>query len=183
MLRGSGERLLPDESLLRFDPRRVLPVGVLPHSFCNSAVAVAGCGFCTFPQEAFSHCKAAFVTDHIGRALEQKLRREPSLIGRPVAGMYFGRGAANLSPPQSFRKLCRTLAEAFDRSSPEVTLKAASGAPQPYTPVLNILREEIPARHVRPCMRIQTFDKHRLRQMGQLGFGNVRRSARSSTKA
>ncbi len=38
--------ILPD-----FNPDRGLLVGVLPHSFCNPAVA--GCGFCTFPHETF----------------------------------------------------------------------------------------------------------------------------------
>src|ERR1019366_8324745 len=40
------DTILPD-----FDPRRGLLVGVLPHPFCNPKVA--GCGFSTFPHEAF----------------------------------------------------------------------------------------------------------------------------------
>src|SRR5262249_29261012 len=40
-------------------------------------------------------------------------------------------------------------------------------------PLVDILREELPARHFRLSMGIQTFDEDRLRQMGRLGFGNA----------
>ena len=69
--RGS---ILPD-----FDPRRGLLVGVLPHPFCNPAVA--GCGFCTFPHEAFTSRKAAVVIDHVVREIEQTLQRGPASPG------------------------------------------------------------------------------------------------------
>ena len=38
---------------------------------------------------------------------------------------------------------------------------------------MDILREELPARHFRLSMGIQTFDPDRLKQMGRLGFGNA----------
>jgi coproporphyrinogen III oxidase-like Fe-S oxidoreductase len=167
------ERGGPSESrILRLDPRRGLLVGVLPHPFCNPSVA--GCGFCTFPHEAFSRRKATVVIDSVTLELERKLRLEPSLVGRAPAGLYFGGGTANLSPPGPFRKLCRALAGAFDFSAAELTLEGVparflDGSP----PLVDILREEIPARHYRLSMGIQTFDEDRLRQMGRLGFGNA----------
>ncbi len=162
-----GNRILPE-----FDSRRGLLVGVLPHPFCNPSVA--GCGFCTFPHEAFTSRKAAVVIDHVVREIEQTLQARPSLAGRPIAGLYFGGGTANLSPAEPFRTLCRALARAFDFSHAEVTLEGVPAAFLNRTPLLvDILRDEIPARHYRLSMGIQTFDEGRLRQMGRLGFGNA----------
>ena len=90
-----------DEDTPEFDPGRGLLVGVLPHPFCNPAVA--GCGFCTFPHEAFSGRRAAVVIDHVVREIDRRARGDPSLAGRPVAGLYFGGGTANLSPAEPFR--------------------------------------------------------------------------------
>ncbi len=155
-----------------FDPRRGLLVGVLPHSFCNPSVA--GCGFCTFPHEAFTSRKAAVAIDHVVREVEQTIRARPDLAGRSIAGLYFGGGTANLSPPEPFRKLCRTLARAFDLSAAEVTLEGVPAAFLDRKPLLvDILREELPARHFRLSMGVQTFDPDRLRQMGRLGFGDA----------
>lgn len=156
---------------LRFDPaagRRLL-VGVLPHPFCNPAVA--GCGFCTFPHEAFNAARSAAVVQHVIQEITQRLQHDPGLQRRPVAGLYFGGGTANLTPPASFRQLCQALHAAFDFSSAEVTLE---GVPAYFTrrpELLDILREELPARHYRLSMGVQTFDEHRLRQMGRQAFG------------
>jgi oxygen-independent coproporphyrinogen-3 oxidase len=156
--------------LPEFGPGRGLLVGVLPHPFCNPAVA--GCGFCTFPHEAFTSRKAAAVIDHVVWEIEQRLRAQPGLAGRTIAGLYFGGGTANLSPPEPFRRLCRTLALAFDLSQAEVTLEGVPAAFLNRRPVLiDVLREELPARHFRLSMGIQTFNRDRLGQMGRLGFG------------
>jgi oxygen-independent coproporphyrinogen-3 oxidase len=162
----------PRESILPpFDPSRGLLVGILPHPFCNPAVL--GCGFCTFPHEAFTSRKAAGVIDHVLREIEQALRAQPSLFGRTIAGLYFGGGTANLSPPEPFRGLCRALAQAFDLSQAEVTLEGVPAAFLSRRPLLiDVLREELPARHFRLSMGIQTFDRNRLKQMGRLGFGD-----------
>jgi oxygen-independent coproporphyrinogen-3 oxidase len=157
---------------LNYDPSRGLLVGVLPHPFCNPAVR--GCGFCTFPHEMFNARGAAIVIDRVVRELEEKLRASPGLAGRTVAGLYFGGGTANLSPPEPFRQLCRALATAFDLSSAEVTLEGVPAAFLNRKPwLVDILREELPARHFRLSMGIQTFDKDRLRMMGRLGFGTA----------
>ena len=161
------DTILPD-----FDLRRGLLVGVLPHPFCNPKVA--GCGFCTFPHEAFTSRKATVVIEHAVREIEQTLRTRPGLAGRPIAGLYFGGGTANLSPAEPFRTLCRALARAFDLSNAEVTLEGVPAAFLNRTPLLvDVLREELPARHFRLSMGIQTFDQDRLRQMGRLGFGDA----------
>jgi oxygen-independent coproporphyrinogen-3 oxidase len=157
---------------LLFDPGRGLLVGVLPHPFCNPTVS--GCGFCTFPHQMFSGRKAAEVIDNVIRELDQKIRTDPRLVGRPVSGLYFGGGTANLSPAEPFRRLCKALAGAFDLSSAEVTLEGVPAAFLKRRPLLvDILREEIPARHFRLSMGIQTFDEDRLRLMGRLGFGTA----------
>jgi oxygen-independent coproporphyrinogen-3 oxidase len=163
---GRRDSILPE-----FEPGRGLLVGVLPHPFCNPAVA--GCGFCTFPHEAFSSRKAADVVDHVVREIDQTLAARPNLAGRRITGLYIGGGTANLSPPGPFRQLCRTLARAFDLSGAEVTLEGVPAAFLNRRPLLvDILREELPARHFRLSMGIQTFDRDRLEQMGRLGFGD-----------
>jgi oxygen-independent coproporphyrinogen-3 oxidase len=161
-----------DSPPLQFDPGRGLLVGVLPHPFCNPAVR--GCGFCTFPHEVFNARGAAVVIGRVIRELEEKLRADPGLPGRAVVALYFGGGTANLSPPGPFRDLCRALAAAFDLSSAEVTLEGVPAAFLNRTPLLiDILQEELPARHFRLSMGIQTFDEDRLRTMGRLGFGTA----------
>jgi coproporphyrinogen III oxidase-like Fe-S oxidoreductase len=149
---------------------RGLLVGVLPHPFCNPAVT--GCGFCTFPHQAYHSDRAAAVVEHVAREVEERLARQPDLHRRRVAGLYFGGGTANLSPAGPFRRLCRRLAEAFDLSGAEVTLEGVPAYFVRRRPLLvDILREELPARHFRLSMGVQTFDEDRLRQMGRLAFG------------
>jgi oxygen-independent coproporphyrinogen-3 oxidase len=154
-----------------YDPGRGLLVGVVPHPFCNPAVT--GCGFCTFPHEAFTARKAALVIDQVMREIEQTLRAQPALAGRAIAGIYLGGGTANLSPAEPFRRLCRALAEAFDLSRAEVTLEGVPAAFLNRQPLLvEVLHEELPARHFRLSMGIQTFDPDRLKRMGRVGFGD-----------
>jgi coproporphyrinogen III oxidase-like Fe-S oxidoreductase len=156
------------------DPRtgRGLLVGVLPHPFCNPAVT--GCGFCTFPHEAYHADDAAAVVEHVVREIEQRIRRQTALHGRQVRGLYFGGGTANLTPADSFRRLCRRLATTFDLSQAEVTLEGVPAYFIKRRPLLvDVLREEIPARHFRISMGIQTFDDTQLRRMGRLAFGNA----------
>jgi coproporphyrinogen III oxidase-like Fe-S oxidoreductase len=152
-------------------PRGLL-VGVLPHPFCNPAVT--GCGFCTFPHEAYNAPDAVNVVEHVLREIDQRLERQPVLHRRKVTGLYFGGGTANLTPAESFRKLCRQLAAAFDLSQAEVTLEGVPAYFVKRQPLLvDILRAELPARHFRLSMGIQTFDEEQLRRMGRLAFGNA----------
>lgn len=156
---------------LLLDPRadRQLLIGVLPHPFCNPAVS--GCGFCTFPHEAFNATRSAAVVAHVVREIEQRLRLDPGLQGRRVTGLYFGGGTANLTPPESFRRLCQALRAAFDLSPAEVTLEGVPAYFIRRQSLLDILREELPARHYRISMGIQTFDANQLQRMGRLAFG------------
>jgi oxygen-independent coproporphyrinogen-3 oxidase len=165
--RGAGA---PEDVHLDPAAGRALLVGVLPHPFCNPAVT--GCGFCTFPHAPYQAARAAQVIAAVVCEIEGRLRRQPELQGRRVTALYLGGGTANLSPAEPFRALCRSLARAFDLSGAEVTLEGVPAyflKPQPL--LLDVLREELPARHFRLSMGVQTFDERRLRQMGRLGFG------------
>jgi oxygen-independent coproporphyrinogen-3 oxidase len=155
-----------------FDPHagRELLVGVLPHPFCNPTVT--GCGFCTFPHERYSTVRSGEVIDHVVREIDYQLAHQPALAGRRVAALYFGGGTANLTPASPFRTLCRRIATAFDLSAAEVTLEGVPAYFVLRKPLLmDIMREEMPARHFRLSMGVQTFDEERLRQMGRRGFG------------
>ena len=157
-----------------FDPRasRDLLVGVLPHPFCNPAVT--GCGFCTFPHERYDAGRAAEVVDHVVQEIDSRLARQPALARRRVGALYIGGGTANLTPAGPFRRLCRRLTAAFDLSGAEVTLEGVPSYFVVRKPLLiDILREEMPARHFRLSMGVQTFDEERLRQMGRLAFGTA----------
>jgi coproporphyrinogen III oxidase-like Fe-S oxidoreductase len=145
-------------------------VGVLPHPFCNPALA--GCGFCTFPHEAFNARKSQEVVDAVIREIKGRVRKQRNLRRRAVTALYFGGGTANLTPPEPFRALCRTLAKTFDLTGAEVTLEGVPAYFLNRQPLLvDILRAAIPARHFRLSMGIQTFDLNVLERMGRLGFG------------
>ena len=135
---------------------RGLLVGVLPHSFCNPKVA--GCGFCTFPHEPFSAVRAAAVVDGVLREIDDRA----VLLDEPATqGLYFGGGTANLTPAEPFRRLCQQLREVFDLRQAEVTLEGVPAYFLRRKPLLmDILREELPARHVRISMGVQTFSRH-----------------------
>jgi oxygen-independent coproporphyrinogen-3 oxidase len=157
-----------------FDPRagRGLLVGVLPHPFCNPSVT--GCGFCTFPHEAYNAPAAAAMVEHVLVEIDSRVRRQPSVGGRRVQGLYFGGGTANLTPADSFRRLCRRLAATFDLTQAEVTLEGVPAYFVKRQPsLIDVLRENMPARHLRLSMGIQTFDENQLRRMGRVAFGNA----------
>ena len=155
---------------LKYHPDRELLVGVLPHSFCNPRIA--GCGFCTFPHEDFSSLKATAVVNGVIQEINARMASTPHLRGRSIAAMYFGGGTANLAPAIPFRNLCRKLNEAFDLSEAEVTLEGVPAYFLNRQPLLlDILSEELAARHFRISMGVQTFSRSRLQQMGRMAFG------------
>lgn len=155
---------------LKHHPDRELLVGVLPHSFCNPKTA--GCGFCTFPHEDFSSQKAAAVVNGVIQEIDARMASTPHLRRRSIAALYFGGGTANLSPAIPFRNLCRKLNEVFDLSQAEVTLEGVPAYFLNRKPLLlDILPEELTARHFRISMGVQTFSRSRLEQMGRMAFG------------
>lgn len=149
---------------------RGLLVGVLPHPFCNPKVR--GCGFCTFPHEMFQSRKSEAVVEAVIQEIEQRTHDESGWTERPVSGLYFGGGTANLTPPNSFRRLCRQLRKPFDLSQAEVTLEGVPAYFLNRKPLLiDVLQEELPARHFRLSMGVQTFKRATLERMGRMGFG------------
>jgi oxygen-independent coproporphyrinogen-3 oxidase len=149
---------------------RGLLVGVLPHPFCNPKVQ--GCGFCTFPHQMFQARKSEAVVEAVVQEITQRTDQEPAWTDKRVSGLYFGGGTANLTPPEAFRRLCRTLRATFDLSQAEVTLEGVPAYFLNRRPLLiDILLEELPARHHRLSMGVQTFDLAMLEKMGRLAFG------------
>jgi len=149
---------------------RKLLVGVLPHPFCNPKVR--GCGFCTFPHQKFSSSMARAVVDRVVTEIQQRLVAQPSPRRRKVAALYFGGATANMTPPDAFQELCKSLHDSFDLREAEVTLE---GVPIHFVkgrrPLVDIMQDELPARHFRISMGIQTFSKPQLERMGRLAFG------------
>lgn len=152
-------------------PHRPLLVGVLPHAFCNPKIA--GCGFCTFPHEDFSARKATSVVECVQQEITSRVLQSSALEGRPVTALYFGGATANLTPADAFRKLCRQLNNTFDLRQAEVTLE---GVPAKFINrrplLLDILQEELPARHFRISLGVQSFSRAWQIRMGRAGFGD-----------
>jgi len=152
-------------------PHRGLLVGVLPHDFCNPKIA--GCGFCTFPHEDFSSRKATVVVESVQQEITSRLSQSSALDRRPVKALYFGGATANLTPADAFRKLCRQLNERLDLRQAEVTLE---GVPAHFIKrrplLLDILQEELQARHFRISMGVQSFSRSWQIKMGRAGFGD-----------
>ena len=163
---GAGEQ----EFCHSTNPGDALLVGVLPHPFCNPKIS--GCGFCTFPHESYNAAKSVEVVHAVTQELDQRLAGQPEDANARVDGLYFGGGTANLTPPQPFRHLARKLAATFDLSDAEVSLEGVPARFVRGEPLLiDVMQEELPARHFRISMGIQTFSESRLEQMGRIGFG------------
>ena len=154
-----------------FLPHRPLLVGVLPHAFCNPKIA--GCGFCTFPHEDFNTRKATSVVECVQQEITSRLLQSTVLEGRPVTALYFGGATANLTPADAFRNLCRQLNNSLDLRQAEVTLE---GVPANFIKrrplLLDILQEELQARHFRISLGLQSFSRDWQIKMGRAGFGD-----------
>ncbi len=152
-------------------PHRPLLVGVLPHAFCNPKIA--GCGFCTFPHEDFSARKATSVVECVQQEITSRLSQSSELGGRPVEALYFGGATANLTPADAFRKLCRQLNNLLDLRQAEVTLEGVPAFFIKRRPLLlDILQEELQARHFRISMGVQSFSRSWQIEMGRAAFGD-----------
>jgi oxygen-independent coproporphyrinogen-3 oxidase len=166
---------------LSLDPARPLIIGIIPHTQCNPRVR--GCGFCTFGQDRYSKDELKDSVGGVANDIEQLLKRRPQLGARRVTAVYFGGGTANLTPPDALRELAATLARCFDLRSAEVTIE---GVPSLFRKLgygpLDVLRE-MPARHRRISMGVQTFDAAQIARMGRERFGDRRTIARVIDKA
>ena len=154
--------------LIEDGSERPLLVGVLPHAACNPTVR--GCGYCTFPHEEFRRSE---VRDTVAAVIKE-IQGSPTRYWGKVPALYFGGGTANLTPPELFTELCRTLAKIFDLKEAEVTLE---GAPAYFTKydwaLLDILRAELPCPQARISMGVQTFDQARIGEMGRRHMGSA----------
>ncbi len=169
-LRASAEAGHPNLQHTYLLPRELL-VGVLPHAFCNPQIA--GCGFCTFPHEDFSSRKATAVVESVQQEITARLSQTSALQGRSVKALYFGGATANLTPADAFRKLCRQLNERLDLQQAEVTLEGVPANFLKRRPqLLDILQEEVQARHFRISMGIQSFSRSWQIKMGRAAFGD-----------
>ncbi len=154
------------------DPDKKLLVGVLPHPFCNPQIS--GCGFCTFPHENHNRQKSQTVVEAVIEEIDERLAAQRGLRGRRISGLYFGGGTANLTPAQPFQQLARKLATSFDLSQAEISLEGVPSYFVRRKPLLiDIMRKELPARHFRISMGIQTFSETWLKRMGRLAFGTA----------
>lgn len=167
-----AEQVSPDLDLLFSSGQaRQFLVGILPHPFCNPAIA--GCGFCTFPHEPGNSAKSEQVVATVISEIHSRLRIQEDLHGRPITGLYFGGGTANLTAPEPFEQLCKSLANGFDFSSAEATLEGVPANFLKEPLLVDIMRAHLPARHYRISMGIQSFSEHWLRRMGRLAFGTA----------
>jgi coproporphyrinogen III oxidase-like Fe-S oxidoreductase len=149
-----------------------LLVGILPHPFCNPKIA--GCGFCTFPHEFYSAAKSEAVAMAVVQEMKAFVRHNPLFVKARPNAIYFGGGTANLTPPAGFLALCETLRNTFDVTQAEVSLEGVpSRFLQGQRKLIELMRDELPARHFRISMGIQSFAEHRLKMMGRTGFGNA----------
>ncbi len=160
------------------DPARPLLVGVIPHTLCNPRVR--GCGFCTFPHEAFRRDRAEALVDRVVQEIERTGQEQPHLLERRVDALYIGGGTANLTPTRALERLGRTLASHFEIATAEHTLE---GAPAYFCTRdgegLATLQEAMGSTRLRISMGIQTFDEERLETMGRLHMGRREHVARA----
>jgi coproporphyrinogen III oxidase-like Fe-S oxidoreductase len=180
----SAEHVPEDRGVPFNRAKRELLVGVLPHPYCNPAVA--GCGYCTFPHEPGNAAKGTPVVQAVRSEIRSIIDCQISdLFRRPITALYFGGGTANLTEPGPFHGLCKQLEADFDLKKAEVTLEgvpayflrgksrllALFGAGEAR--LLDVLKSTLSARHFRLSMGIQTFDEDRLKTMGRTAFGNA----------
>jgi len=155
---------------VRIDPARPVIVGVLPHTQCNPRVE--GCGFCTFPHDRYHKATLHRTVEAVGEEVTAFFAAHPEMARRRVDGLYFGGATANLMPPGALAQLGETLARHLDLTGAEVTLE---GVPSLFRSLFTGPFEallEVPARHRRLSMGVQTFDPAQLRRMGRQGFGD-----------
>jgi len=166
---------------VELDPARPLLVGVLPHTQCNPQVE--GCGFCTFPHDRYDKGLLRRTTEAVAAQIDHFFTEHPELARRRVDAVYFGGATANLTPKAALAEITRVLGQSLDLRGAEVTLEGVpslfrSLLPGPFEALL-----EMPARHRRISMGVQTFDEGMLDRMGRRHFGGRRDVRRVVEKA
>jgi oxygen-independent coproporphyrinogen-3 oxidase len=162
--------LADEPPFIELDASRPIIVGVLPHTQCNPRVE--GCGFCTFPHDRFDKSVLRLTVGGVADEIRAFFHEHPEMAKRRVDAVYLGGATANLTPAASLRRLCETLASHLDLGGAEVTLE---GVPALFRSLFSGPFEvllEVPARHHRISMGVQTFDAEQLRRMGRKGFGD-----------
>lgn len=176
-----GDFAADKEPWIRLDDSRPLLVGVMPHTQCNPRVS--GCGFCTFPHDNYNKTTLRRTAHAVARQVDEVFRAYPNLAKRPVEGVYFGGATANLTPRDDLASIGQALARHLDLSRAEITLE---GVPSLFRSLFSGPFEallEMPARHRRVSMGVQTFDDAMLARMGRQAFGGEREVARVVDKA
>jgi oxygen-independent coproporphyrinogen-3 oxidase len=166
---------------IRHDSSRPLIVGILPHTQCNPRIA--GCGFCTFPHDRYEKDLLTATVDMVAQYAELVFDAYPELSKRRVDAVYFGGATANLTPARTLSKLAEVLTEHLDFRRAEVTLE---GVPSLFRSLLSgpfDVLLDIPARHRRISMGVQTFDPAWIARMGRQSFGDYRTVASVVEKA
>ena len=165
---GAPEVEIVERGFAARDPSRRVLVGVLPHPMCNPTVR--GCGYCTFPHQAYRRSAARAVTEEVAREIEDRLEHFANLRSAGCDVVYFGGATANLATPAGIGRIWDLLRTNMDCSSAEVTIE---GVP------IYFLRGTGPALlelvadtgRGRISMGVQTFDRAWLRRMGREHFG------------
>lgn len=167
--RTSGRAEAPPH--LTLDPTRPLLIGVIPHTQC--CPKVRACGFCTFGQDPYQRGILEHTVARVCADIDGLAERWPSLCQRRVEAVYFGGGTANLTPAKQLRALAQVLQRRFDLRQAEVTLE---GVPSLFRSLLfgpfDALLE-MPARHRRVSMGVQSFDREQIARMGRGRFGDA----------
>lgn len=152
------------------DAARPLLIGLMPHTQC--APTVEGCGFCTFPHDAYDKRDLRRVTREVTRDGLHEL--EPWWAGRRVEAVYVGGATGNLTPRAELRELLGAVAARFDLSSAEVTLEGVPALFTSWLPGVTEVLRDLPCGSRRLSMGVQTFDAGWLAKMGRTGFGDAR---------
>lgn len=160
-----------DPPHLTVDRSRPLIVGVIPHTQCTPRVE--GCGFCTFAHDAAASRERPAVIRSVVASIEDLIHHHPdTLVGRRVAAIYFGGGTANLASVGQLGALFEVIARRSHVADAEVTLEGipALFCSWFYAPLRWLA--ELPVRHRRISMGVQTFDPTQLARMGRQAFGD-----------
>jgi oxygen-independent coproporphyrinogen-3 oxidase len=166
---------------VRLDATRPVLVGVLPHTQCNPQVD--GCGFCTFPHDRYDKRLLRRTAQAVAEQIDSLFAEHPELAKRRVDAVYFGGATANLTPGAELAAVGAALGRHLDLHGAEVTLE---GVPALFRSLLRGPFEvllDMPARHRRISMGVQTFDQAMLTRMGRQRFGDRRDVERVVEKA